>query len=148
MKSSPEGGFTSRKWMYGMGSIVGGLNPALLEEELQVGQYILVVLADEFGFTANATSDSVSTIRKQASPQKAQTELVKRRNPFSSSPAGSPFKRPRDSPSGRQANERPNWLVTTWGGEHDLNELGQCIPNSSGTAHLRKPTFCPCLSTS
>ena len=32
MKSSPEGGFTSRKWIYGRGSIVGVLNPALLEE--------------------------------------------------------------------------------------------------------------------
>ncbi len=93
MKSSPEGGFTSRKRMYGRGSIVGALNPALLEEELQAGQDILVVLADEFGFTSNATSNSTATIRKQPSPQKAKAKLGKRRNPFSSSPVASPSKR-------------------------------------------------------
>jgi hypothetical protein len=106
MKSSPEGGFASRKWMYGRGSIVGVLNPALLEEELQPGQGILVVLADEFGFTSNATFDSATTMRKQPSPQKAKTELGKRRNPFSSSPVASPSKRTKDSSSTRQANDR------------------------------------------
>lgn len=38
-----------RKWIYGRGSIVGVLNATLLEEELQPGQDILVVLVDEFG---------------------------------------------------------------------------------------------------
>jgi hypothetical protein len=33
MKNSVEGGFVSRKWMYGRGSIVGILNTTLLEEE-------------------------------------------------------------------------------------------------------------------
>lgn len=68
MKSSPEGGFASRKWMYGRGSIVGVLNPALLEEELQPGQDILVVLADEFGFTSKATFDGAAAMRKDPSP--------------------------------------------------------------------------------
>jgi hypothetical protein len=105
MKSSPEGGFTSRKWMYGRGSIVGVLNPALLEEELQPGQDILVVLADEFGFTSKATFDSANAI-KEPFPQKAKAELGKRRNPFSSSPNASPSKRTKDSSSVREANDR------------------------------------------
>jgi hypothetical protein len=92
MKSSPEGGFASRKWMYGRGSIVGVLNPTLLDEEPQSGQDILVVLADEFGFTSKATFDSGTAIWNEASPQTAKTELGKRRNPFSSSPGTSPSK--------------------------------------------------------
>ncbi|RKK32595.1 hypothetical protein BFJ69_g18751 [Fusarium oxysporum] len=55
MKGLPEGGFASGKWMYGRRSIVGVLNPALLQEELQPGQDILVVLVDEFSFTSKAT---------------------------------------------------------------------------------------------
>ncbi|KAJ3568907.1 hypothetical protein NPX13_g6263 [Xylaria arbuscula] len=103
MKSSPEGGFASRKWMYGRGSIVGVLNPALLEEGLQDGQDILVVLADEFGFTSKATFDSAAT--KEPFSQKTKTESGKRRNPFSSSPHASPSKRTRDS-SSRQSKDK------------------------------------------
>ncbi|KAK7420730.1 hypothetical protein QQZ08_010265 [Neonectria magnoliae] len=106
MKNSPEGGFASRKWMYGRGSIVGVLNPALLEEELQPGQDILVVLADEFGFTSRATFDGVAAMRKEPSPQKAKAEPGKRRNPFSSSPDASPSKRSKYSSSGRGANNK------------------------------------------
>ncbi|KJZ68592.1 hypothetical protein HIM_12012 [Hirsutella minnesotensis 3608] len=105
MKSSPEGGFAPRKWMYGRGSIVGVLNPALLEEELPPGQDILVVLADEFGFTSNATFDSAVTMRAQSSPQKAKAEPGKRRNPFSSSPVASPSKRTKDSSSSSRGND-------------------------------------------
>ncbi|KAM4063866.1 hypothetical protein HRG_006965 [Hirsutella rhossiliensis] len=105
MKSAPEGGFAARKWMYGRGSIVGVLNPALLEEELQPGQDILVVLADEFGFISNATFDSAVTMRKQSSPQNAKAEPGKRRNPFSSSPVASPSKRTKDSSSSSRAND-------------------------------------------
>ncbi|KAH8659512.1 hypothetical protein BGZ61DRAFT_485942 [Ilyonectria robusta] len=101
MKSSPEGGFTSKKWIYGRGSIVGVLKPALLEEELQLGQDTLVVLSDEFGFTSKATFDSTTAMRKEPSPQKAKAELGKRRNPFSSSPDASPSKRTKDFSSGR-----------------------------------------------
>ncbi|KAH6970497.1 hypothetical protein BKA56DRAFT_622180 [Ilyonectria sp. MPI-CAGE-AT-0026] len=101
MKSSPEGGFTSKKWIYGRGSIVGVLKPALLEEELQLGQDTLAVLSDEFGFTSKATFDSTTAMRKEPSPQKAKAELGKRRNPFSSSPDASPSKRTKDFSSGR-----------------------------------------------
>ncbi|RTE68122.1 hypothetical protein BHE90_017501 [Fusarium euwallaceae] len=106
MKSSPEGGFVSRKWMYGRGSIVGVLNPALLEEALQPGQDILVVLTDEFGFTSKATFEGATVMRKEFPPQKVKAELGKRRNPFSSSPDSSPSKRAKGSSSGKGANGR------------------------------------------
>ncbi len=106
MKSSPEGGFASRKWIYGRGSIVGVLNPTLLEKEPQPGQDLLVILADEFGFTSRATFESGTAMRNESSPQKAKTESGKRRNPFSSSPDASPSKRTRDPTFGRGANER------------------------------------------
>jgi len=106
MKSSPEGGFTSRKWIYGRGSIVGVLNPAILEDELQPGQDILVVLADEFGFTSRALFDSTAAMRKETSPQGAKAEEAKRRNPFSSSPDASPSKRTKKSSSRTGANEK------------------------------------------
>ncbi|KAM5353078.1 hypothetical protein ACJZ2D_017040 [Fusarium nematophilum] len=104
MKSSPDGGFASRKWMYGRGSIVGVLNPALLEEELQPGQDILVVLADEFGFTSRAAFEGAAALRKESSTQKAKAELGKRRNPFSSSPDSSPSKRAKDPSSNKRSN--------------------------------------------
>jgi hypothetical protein len=84
----------------------GRAEPALLEEALQPGQDILVVLADEFGFTSKATFDSATAMRKEPSPQKAKAELGKRRNPFSSSPVASPSKRTKDSSSSREANDR------------------------------------------
>ncbi|KAH7125012.1 hypothetical protein B0J13DRAFT_511312 [Dactylonectria estremocensis] len=105
IKSSPEGGFASRKWMCGRGIIVGVLNPTLLDEEPQPGQDILVVLADEFGFTSKATFDSSTAIWNEPSPQTAKTELGKRRNPFSSSPDTSPSKHTMDPSSVRGANE-------------------------------------------
>ena len=110
MKSSPEGGFTSWKWMYGRGNIVGVLNPTLLEREPQPGQDILVVLTDEFGFTPRATFDSGTAMENQRSAQKTRAEkerggLGKRRNPFSSSPGASPSKHARGHTSGWDANE-------------------------------------------
>src|ERR1700733_8766977 len=103
MKSSSEGGFGSRKWMYRRGSIISVLNPRLLETEPQPGQDILVILTDEFGFTSRAAFDGGIAIRNK--PQKAKTELGKRRNPFSSSPNTSPSKRTRDHTSGRDVKE-------------------------------------------
>lgn len=106
MKSSPEGGFASRKWMYGRGSIVGILNPELLEEELQPGQDILVILTDEFSFTSKATFDGAAAMTKESSPQKATAGAGKRRNPFSSSPDASPSKRAKYSlPSNGEAHD-------------------------------------------
>ncbi|KAM5529294.1 hypothetical protein FOXYSP1_17138 [Fusarium oxysporum f. sp. phaseoli] len=104
MKGLPEGGFASGKWMYGRGSIVGVLNPALLQEELQPGQDILVVLVDEFSFTSKATLEGATVMRKASSPQKAKVDLAKRRNPFSSSPDNSPPKRAKDPSSTRGMN--------------------------------------------
>ena len=92
--------------MYGRGSIAGVLNPALLEGEHQPGQDILVVLADEYGFTSKASFDSATATRKEPSPQKTTAELGKRRNPFTSSPDASPSKRTKGSPSNREANKR------------------------------------------
>jgi hypothetical protein len=106
MKSSPEGGFASRKWMYGRGSIVGVLNPALLEEELQPGQDILVVLVDEFSFTSKAMFDGATVMRNRSSPQKVKAEVGKRRNPFSSSPDSPPPKLAKDSSFSRGTNGR------------------------------------------
>ncbi|KAI3571941.1 hypothetical protein IWW34DRAFT_235239 [Fusarium oxysporum f. sp. albedinis] len=95
MKKSAEGGFTSRKWIYGRGSIVGVLNDTLLEDELQPGQDILVVLVDEFGFTSKASFDVGGSSGIGVSPRKAEaTEHGKGRNPFTNSPVGSPAKRP------------------------------------------------------
>jgi len=100
MKNSAEGGFTSRKWMYGRGSIVGVLNATLLEEELQPGQDILVVLADEFGFTSKASFDVDGGSGIGVSPWKTgPTEQGKGRNLFTSSPIGSPAKRATERPS-------------------------------------------------
>ncbi|EXM12767.1 hypothetical protein FOTG_18750 [Fusarium oxysporum f. sp. vasinfectum 25433] len=104
MKGLPEGGFASGKWMYGRGSIVGVLNPALLQEELQPGQDILVVLVDEFSFTSKATLEGATVMRKASSAQKAKVDLAKRRNPFSSSPDNSPPKRAKDPSSTRGMN--------------------------------------------
>ncbi len=101
MKNSAEGGFASRKWMYGRGSIVGMLNTRLLEEEPGPGQDILVVLVDEFGFTSRASFDGGSVSGNGGSPQKARA-AEQGRNPFSSSPVGSHWKGPAAdlSPSG------------------------------------------------
>ena len=94
MKNSAEGGFASRKWMYGRGSIVGVQNGTLLEKEPEPGQDILVVLVDEFGFISRATFDGGGASGNGLSPQKARAaEQNKRRNPFSSSPVASPWKR-------------------------------------------------------
>jgi len=101
IKNSSEGGFASRKWVYGRGSIVGVLNAALLEDELQPGQDILVVLVDEFGFTSKASFDVGGSSGNGVSPRKAgDTKQGKGRNPFSNSPVGSPAKRPTEPPSG------------------------------------------------
>jgi hypothetical protein len=95
MKKSAEGGFPSGKWMYGRGSIVGVLNAALLENELQPGQDVLVVLVDEFGFTSKASLDVGGGSGISVSPRKAgATEQGKVRNPFTYSPVSSPAKRP------------------------------------------------------
>ncbi|KAH7303746.1 hypothetical protein B0I35DRAFT_344072, partial [Stachybotrys elegans] len=83
MKNSAEGGFVSRKWLYGRGSIVGVLNVALLEKEPGPGKDILVVLVDEFGFTSRATFEAGSG---SISPQRPRHESGRSRNPFSSSP--------------------------------------------------------------
>ncbi|KAI0804241.1 hypothetical protein GGR55DRAFT_659129 [Xylaria sp. FL0064] len=91
MKNAAEGGFVSRKWMYGRGSIVGVLNDALLEEEPPAGHDILVVLVDEFGFTSKASFDVGSGSGMGVSPRKAGAAA---RNPFSHSPIGSPRKQP------------------------------------------------------
>ncbi|KAH7119309.1 hypothetical protein EDB81DRAFT_76200 [Dactylonectria macrodidyma] len=100
MKNSAEGGFTSRKWIYGRGSIVGVLNATLLEDELQPGQDILVVLVDEFGFTSKASFDAGGSSGIGVSPRKAgATEHGKGRNPFTNSPVGSPAKRSTEPPS-------------------------------------------------
>ncbi|KAJ3526364.1 hypothetical protein NM208_g11225 [Fusarium decemcellulare] len=100
MKNSAEGGFTSRKWMYGRGSVVGVLNAALLEGDLQPGQDILVVLVDEFGFTSKASFDVGGSSGTGVSPRKADAaEHGKGRNPFTSSPVSSPTKRPSKPPS-------------------------------------------------
>lgn len=81
--------------MYGRGSIVGVLNDALLEEPLQPGQDILVVLVDEFGFTSRASFDVGGAYGSGASPQKARTtDQGQARSAFTSSPVGSPPKRP------------------------------------------------------
>ncbi|KAI1357234.1 hypothetical protein F5Y08DRAFT_353313 [Xylaria arbuscula] len=108
MKNSSEGGFAPRKWMYGRGSIVGVLNVALLEEQLQPGQDILVVLVDEFGFTSRASFDVGGASGNSASPQKARTtDQGKVRNALTSSPIGSPAKRPaRPSLAGVSTNEK------------------------------------------
>ena len=82
------------------------LNPVLLEEALQLGRDILVVLADEFGFISKAIFDCTTAMRKEPSPQKAKAELGKRRNPFSSSPDASLSKCTKDSLAGREANDR------------------------------------------
>ncbi|KAI8397484.1 hypothetical protein FOFC_20756 [Fusarium oxysporum] len=91
-------------WKSRRGSIVGVLNPALLQEELQPGQDILVVLVDEFSFTSKATLEGATVMRKASSPQKAKVDLAKRRNPFSSSPDNSPPKRAKDPSSTRGMN--------------------------------------------
>ncbi|KAI1345309.1 hypothetical protein F5Y01DRAFT_309166 [Xylaria sp. FL0043] len=91
MKNMAEGGFVSKKWMYGRGSIIGVLNDALLEEKLPAGQDILVVLVDEFGFTSRASFDVGSSSGMGISPRKAGAAA---RNPFSHSPIGSPRKQP------------------------------------------------------
>ncbi|KAH8654886.1 hypothetical protein BGZ61DRAFT_541227 [Ilyonectria robusta] len=93
MKNSAEGGFVSRKWVYGRGSIIGVLNVALLEKEPEPGQDILVVLVDEFGFTSRATFDGGGN-GSGLSPQKPRQERVKGRSPFSSSPVGPSSRRP------------------------------------------------------
>jgi len=100
MKSSAEGGFASRKWIYGRGSIVGVLNAILLEEEPQPGQDILVVLVDEFGFTSKALFDVGGGSGNGVSPRKSgATEQGKGRNPFTNSPVGLPAKRPTEQSS-------------------------------------------------
>lgn len=100
MKNSAQGGFAPRKWIYGRGSIVGVLNTTLLEEELQPGQDVLVVLVDEFGFTSRASFDVGGASGNGASPQKARaTDRGGARNPFTSSPVASPPKRPAEPPS-------------------------------------------------
>ncbi|RYO83312.1 hypothetical protein DL764_009473 [Monosporascus ibericus] len=91
MKNSAEGGFVSRKWVYGRGSIIGVLNVALLEKEPEPGQDILVVLVDEFGFTSKATFDGGGGNGSGLSPQKPRQERVKG---FSSSPVGPSSRRP------------------------------------------------------
>lgn len=107
MNSSAEGGFVSRKWMYGRGSIIGVLNVELLEKEPEPGQDILVVLVDEFGFISRATFDSGGSKGNDLSPQKPRQEPGKVRNPFSSSPTGpSPrTQKPREKSVDRTAEE-------------------------------------------
>ncbi|KAK7428384.1 hypothetical protein QQZ08_005141 [Neonectria magnoliae] len=94
MKNSAEGGFVARKWVYGRGSIIGGLNAALLEKEPEPGQDVLVVLVDEFGFTSRATFDSGGSTGSGLSPQKKRPEPGMGRSPFSSSPVGPSSRRP------------------------------------------------------
>ncbi|KAH7118228.1 hypothetical protein B0J13DRAFT_458536 [Dactylonectria estremocensis] len=94
MKASVEGGFVSRKWIYGRGSIIGVLNVALLEKEPEPGQDILIVLVDEFGFTSRATFDGGGSNGSGLSPQKLRQEPGKDRSPFSSSPVGPSWRRP------------------------------------------------------
>ncbi|KAH8747602.1 hypothetical protein F5883DRAFT_437089 [Diaporthe sp. PMI_573] len=102
MKKSAEGGFPSGKWMYGRGSIVGVLNAALLEDELQPGQDVLVVLVDEFGFTSKASLDVGGGSEISVSPRKAgATEQGKAQNPFTYSPVSSPAKHPTEPRSSR-----------------------------------------------
>jgi hypothetical protein len=102
-----RGGFVSRKWMYGRGSIIGVLNVELLEKEPEPGQDILVVLVDEFGFISRATFDSGGSKGNDLSPQKPRQEPGKVRNPFSSSPTGpSPrTQKPREKSVDRTAEE-------------------------------------------
>ncbi|CAI6027852.1 unnamed protein product [Clonostachys chloroleuca] len=104
MNSSAEGGFVSRKWMYGRGSIIGVLNVALLEKEPEPGQDILVVLVDDFGFISRARFDSGGSKGNDLSPQKPRQEPGKVRNPFSSSPTG---------PSPRMQKARDKSVDTT-----------------------------------
>ncbi|KAJ3572624.1 hypothetical protein NPX13_g4987 [Xylaria arbuscula] len=110
MKNSSEGGFAPKKWMYGRGSIVGVLKIALLEEQPRPGQDILVVLVDEFGFTSRASFDVGGASGNSVSPQKARTtNQGKVRNALTSSPIGSPAKRPaRPSLAGVSTNEKGN----------------------------------------
>ncbi|KAH7007422.1 hypothetical protein EDB80DRAFT_684658 [Ilyonectria destructans] len=93
MKTSPEGGFASRKRMYGGGNIIGLLDPTILKGALEPGKDILVVLMDEFGYTSKTTFEGAVIIDKDPPPQKFRTEVAKRQNPFSSSPNASPLKR-------------------------------------------------------
>ncbi|KAG7423449.1 Zinc finger BED domain-containing protein RICESLEEPER 2 [Fusarium oxysporum f. sp. raphani] len=118
MKGLPEGGFASGKWMYGRGSIVGVLNPALLQEELQPGQDILVVLVDEFSFTSKVTLEGATVMRKASSPQKAKVDLAKRRNPFSSKHKGVRY-----------------WLCRLC---HEKRSYSTALYASSGTAHAAR----------
>lgn len=102
MKNSVEGGFVSRKWMYGRGSIIGVLNVALLEKEPELGRDILVVLVDEFGFTSKATFDGGGVSSSIGlSPQKPKQERGKGKSPFSSSPVGPSSRRSSAPSSGR-----------------------------------------------
>lgn len=114
MKNSAEGGFVSRKWMYGRGSIIGILNFALLEKEPGPGHDILVVLVDEFEFTSRATFDGGGSSGDGLSPQKPRQEPGKGRSPFSSSPIG-PSSRRSSVPSSagtEQVKEMPTGKVT------------------------------------
>jgi hypothetical protein len=89
MKNSTEGGFVSKKWMYGRGSIIGVLNATLLQEKLQPGQDILVILVDEFGFTSKATFDDNIPGSGPSLQKVRAAEPGKGRNPFSNSLGGS-----------------------------------------------------------
>lgn len=90
MKNSAEGGFASRKWVYERGGTIKCRMPYRSRRSPNLGQDILAMLIDEFGFTSRATIDGRRHRRcgngNGLSPQKPKQEQVKGTSLFSSSP--------------------------------------------------------------
>ncbi|KAH7116651.1 hypothetical protein B0J13DRAFT_653258 [Dactylonectria estremocensis] len=112
MKSSAEGGFVSRKWIYGRGSIIGVLNIALLEKEPAAGHDILVVLLDEFGFTSRATFDGAGS-QQRSLPAETKTRAGQGSKPLQQQPSRPVFK------TTLGANQ-------CWNGQREVGGKGGC----------------------